>query len=675
MAFSFFGLGRLFRSYSDDDKGLANSIEAITGVKPRNLELYKLAVRHSSTGQLSSNRAEHNERLEYLGDAVLGTIVAHYLFQRYPLKNEGFLTEIRARMVNGEALNDLALKIGLDKLVKYEGRRKQVHTHRSMYGDAMEALVGAFYLDFGFDSCRRFVTERLLNPHYDLEQLVESETNHKSRLIEWSQKNGYKISFDIIKEAGRNHTREFTAQVTLEGLTLATGTGFSKKKAEQSAALKAYDRVNEGRLPENLRKRPHVPIQRTDSEETTNQGGFRDHRNERLHQEGRHGRGERAEGFGRERREGRSSEPREGREGRQDRPQESREPREGREPRGDRSQEVKTERQQESREGRAHQEPRPERSERQDRPERPERTERPERLPRQDREPRKGRYTVSTPPPEEEVQPDLGAEPVTGLMDSSLGEASLETTSQEGPAKREKRPDRRHERGGRGHRNAQVEGGTIPENQSPNANTEENTGDLEETAGQSQQALPDRSFGKRQFEEDYSDKRKESAIGSTPPEENEPAAIFPVLPPLPEPKRRWVNVMKQDTGKKEAEGAGQPEEKISDSEPVSDAPREQSPALDSWDKEFAQVAGPDNSEEIASLPKAAESKNDEGLQVADEETDPIAKENPDWINEAAEEFRSEVLKAEENFKDAGENLSLKPEEPGTEPGDNADAPK
>ena len=209
---------------------------------PVNLDLYKLAVRHSSFN--SGANGEHNERLEFLGDAVIGAVVAEYLFKKFPKRNEGFMTEIRSRLVNGEALGQLASKIGLDRLIQYEGRRKQPHTHRSMNGDAMEALVGAFYLDTDFNTTRTFILDRLIKPNVDLNEVVESDHNHKSRMIEWAQKNGRRLSFDIAPDSGRGN-KDFVANVILDGKQFATGSGFSKKKAEQAAALAAIKKIKD----------------------------------------------------------------------------------------------------------------------------------------------------------------------------------------------------------------------------------------------------------------------------------------------------------------------------------------------------------------------------------------------------------------------------------------------
>lgn len=177
------------------------------------------------------------ERLEYLGDAILGMIIAEYLYRTYPFKEEGFLTEIRAKIVNRESLNRLGQKIGLKELVQYNQNSR---AHRSVYGDCMEALIGAVYLDHGFKFCQRFIIRKLIKPHYDLEELISRTTNFKSRLLEWSQKEGKDLRFEIIAE----EDRKFTAQVFLNEAPKAKGFGFSKKKAEQDAAQKTYEQLN-----------------------------------------------------------------------------------------------------------------------------------------------------------------------------------------------------------------------------------------------------------------------------------------------------------------------------------------------------------------------------------------------------------------------------------------------
>jgi ribonuclease-3 len=232
-----FFLERLITFFKSKDQSFFQSILNITGYSPRNLTIYQTALRHASA---ASQTIDSYERLEYLGDAVLGMVIAELLFKKYPFKSEGFLTEIRARIVNREELNKLGFKIGLDKIVSFNSHKSNF-SHKSLYGDALEALVGAVYLDQGFKKCRRFVLKKLIGPHFDLEEIVISNKNFKSILIEWAQKESKDIKFVIIKEvAGKNH-KEFTAEVIIDEKSISSGEGLSKKKAEQAAAEKSCE--------------------------------------------------------------------------------------------------------------------------------------------------------------------------------------------------------------------------------------------------------------------------------------------------------------------------------------------------------------------------------------------------------------------------------------------------
>jgi len=171
----------------------------------------------------------------------LGAIVADYLFRKYPFEDEGFLTEIRSRIVNRESLNKLAQKIGLDALIIYEGHRNARIAFKSMSGDALEALVGAVYLDRGFLFCYQFIVRKWIRQHFDLEEIISNNKNFKSIIIEWAQKESKELRFEIIKEIGTKHQREFVAQIFVDDSPLATGIGYSKKKAEQASAQKACE--------------------------------------------------------------------------------------------------------------------------------------------------------------------------------------------------------------------------------------------------------------------------------------------------------------------------------------------------------------------------------------------------------------------------------------------------
>ena len=216
----------------------------LIGTTPNNLNLYRLAFLHASASKdsVAKSYKESNERLEFLGDSVLGMITAAYLFKKFPFKDEGFLTEIRSRMVSRESLNVLGRKLGLDEVIEYENQKKTILSRSSMYGDALEAFIGAIYLDKGFAFTQNFIISKILTQYFDLEIVVQNNPNFKSLLIEWAQKEGKKVLFSLDEE-GLHHNKEFTAFVLLDGEKISEGKGYSKKKAEQTAAMKACEEL------------------------------------------------------------------------------------------------------------------------------------------------------------------------------------------------------------------------------------------------------------------------------------------------------------------------------------------------------------------------------------------------------------------------------------------------
>jgi len=233
-----------FSHHSAQDKQLIQIVSSITGHHPLNLRLFWLATLHSSAGRTDKyGHKLSNERLEYLGDAILGAVVAEYLFKRYPFKDEGFLTEIRSRIVNRESLNLLGRKMGLDQLLIYDQQKKHGHAYKSLYGDALEAFIGAVYMDRRYHFCKKFIINRLIEPNFDIDKLISINTNFKSQLIEWAQKSGKSIRFDSheLEETGK--LKEFEVEVFSDEERLALGFGPNKKKAEQSAARKALERI------------------------------------------------------------------------------------------------------------------------------------------------------------------------------------------------------------------------------------------------------------------------------------------------------------------------------------------------------------------------------------------------------------------------------------------------
>ncbi len=214
------------------------------GFTPRNADLYKQAFRHHSAStryDVKEGRIS-NERLEYLGDAVLSSIIAEVLFSTYPTKGEGFLTELRAKIVSRENLCELARKIGIEDYLEYDksirGNRQII---RAISGNAFEALIGAIYLDKGYDFTKKFISKRIINPHIDIHHLADKEINFKSKLIEWCQKNRKNIAFEALEERKQGKQKSYLVSVVIDGEEFGRGEDFSKKKAEQIAASKACE--------------------------------------------------------------------------------------------------------------------------------------------------------------------------------------------------------------------------------------------------------------------------------------------------------------------------------------------------------------------------------------------------------------------------------------------------
>ncbi len=226
------------RSKKEDQK-LLTAIRTITGFAPSNLSLYKLATLHTSRAKQTNGFRESNERLEYLGDAILGAAVADYLFKKYPFKDEGFLTEIRSRIVNRESLNLLARKLGINHIVQFD--QKNVQLQQVVLGNTLEAIVGAIYLDKGYLRCKKFVIDKLIQPHFDLDVVIQTNVNYKSKIIEWTQRNSKAVRFDMVEARKSKNQKEFSIQIFIDEQPYGTGYGFTKKKAEQDAAMKTCE--------------------------------------------------------------------------------------------------------------------------------------------------------------------------------------------------------------------------------------------------------------------------------------------------------------------------------------------------------------------------------------------------------------------------------------------------
>jgi len=232
-----FRLGKK-KKYASD---LRKSIKNIFGFWPGNIFLYELAFVHKSAKAEMDGHEVSNERLEYLGDAVLDLIVAEYLFKKYPMVDEGELTEMRAKIVSRKTLNRLSENLGIDSLIQI--KKAFTNGNKSYKGNALEAFFGAVFLDKGYDFSKRLLVERIFGRHLDVENLLQTETNFKSRLIEWCQKEKHELGFEQIDIIGTGRRKQYFIEARIDNECLGRGIDFSIKGAEQVAAEKAMNKI------------------------------------------------------------------------------------------------------------------------------------------------------------------------------------------------------------------------------------------------------------------------------------------------------------------------------------------------------------------------------------------------------------------------------------------------
>lgn len=229
----------IFSRFSEEDKALQKALKNILGYKPRYLPFYISAITHRSQSDLVST---NNERLEFLGDAFIGSIVGEYLFKKYPTRHEGYLTEMRSKIVSRVSLNEIALRMGLQKIVRFNKNDKMLRRSH-IFGNALEALVGAIYLDVGFDKTRKFILKQVLATFIDMEELETTEYNFKNKLYTWAQRSGRHIEFVTISEKLEAGRKVFTVGIEVDGDVFMTATGYTKKEAGQMASQKAMEKV------------------------------------------------------------------------------------------------------------------------------------------------------------------------------------------------------------------------------------------------------------------------------------------------------------------------------------------------------------------------------------------------------------------------------------------------
>jgi ribonuclease-3 len=206
---------------------------------PKNVSLFVIALSHRSVKEGSD---ENNERLEYLGDAILSAIVADYLYKKYPYKGEGFLTEMRSKMVNRQRLNEVALKMGLKQLTQFNKFDNSLKTSQ-IFGNTLEAVVGAVYLDKGYHKTNKWVISHLIGPHFVMDDLESLEINHKNKLYGWANRNGKLLEFDTLEEKMEGSRRVFRIGATVNGEVISEGVAYNKKDASQIAAQIAMDKL------------------------------------------------------------------------------------------------------------------------------------------------------------------------------------------------------------------------------------------------------------------------------------------------------------------------------------------------------------------------------------------------------------------------------------------------
>ncbi len=232
---------RFYNYYISPDKPLARKLKSILGFTPKRLNLFKLAFYHKSMKNVSDGIDHYNnERLEYLGDALLSTIVADYLFKKYPNSDEGFLTKMRSKIVKRKSLNTLAEKMGLDLILSSYSQGK---LSNAMMGNALEALVGAIYLEYGYKFTKKYVIKKILREYIDIHELETFDDNFKSRLLEYCQKHGHNVDFRLITKYKHDKRDRFKVAIVLNGNEVAYGDDFNKKSAEQEASKLALNEL------------------------------------------------------------------------------------------------------------------------------------------------------------------------------------------------------------------------------------------------------------------------------------------------------------------------------------------------------------------------------------------------------------------------------------------------
>lgn len=229
----------LFNSLSKEDGDFFLELKNILGFKPKKIEIYQKAFLHRSVNKKDNNGTPMNyERLEFLGDAMLGTIISKYLYKEVPEGDEGYLTKMRSKIVSREHLNELGKDLNLIKFV--ESRIPKTHFGDNIHGNVFEALVGAICLDRGYDYCEKFINKRVIEPYVDIEQLEGKVISYKSLVIEWCQKQKKSFHYDVYEDTGNDPIKHFGVKLSIANKIVSKARATSKKKAEERASKRAY---------------------------------------------------------------------------------------------------------------------------------------------------------------------------------------------------------------------------------------------------------------------------------------------------------------------------------------------------------------------------------------------------------------------------------------------------
>jgi len=232
---------RFYNRFLHPEKEFARRVRSLVGFTPAYMNVFKLAFFHKSTSNAGDYAISNNERLEFLGDSVLSTIVAEYLFKKYPDSDEGFLTKMRSKIVKRNSLDEIADRMNLDTLLN---DYNQTRLSKSMLGNALEALVGAVYIEVGYNQTKHYVISRILRRYLDIEMLERFDDNYKSQLLEWCQKNGYTIEYRVVNKYKSEKRDKFKVSVFVNNRRMGTADDFNKKSAEQLASERAIQSMS-----------------------------------------------------------------------------------------------------------------------------------------------------------------------------------------------------------------------------------------------------------------------------------------------------------------------------------------------------------------------------------------------------------------------------------------------